>query len=68
VFIRVLFLEEYVRDLMRRNTAYTIGPLVGFLLLVIFLVMGGVACIRDEAEQATVEPEGPALVMFYTDG
>jgi hypothetical protein len=53
---------------MRRNTAYTTGPLVGFLLLVIFLMIGGVACIRDEAEQATVEPEGPALVMFYTDG
>jgi hypothetical protein len=53
---------------MRRNTAYTTGPLVGFLLLVIFLMIGGVACIRDEAEQAAVEPEGPALVMFYTDG
>jgi hypothetical protein len=53
---------------MRTKAAYTTGPLVGFLLLVIFLVMGGVACIRDEAEQAAIEPEGPALVMFYTDG
>jgi hypothetical protein len=53
---------------MRRNADYTTGPLVGFLLLVIFLMIGGVACIRDEAEQAGVEPEGPALIMFYTDG
>ena len=57
-----------MRDLIRRNAAYATGPLVGFLLLVIFLVTGGVACTRDEAEQAAIEPDGPALIMFYTDG
>lgn len=42
--------------------------LVRFLPLVLFLVMGGVACTRDVTEQAAIEPEGPALIMFYTDG
>jgi hypothetical protein len=36
--------------------------------LVIFLVLGVTACTRNEAEQAVIEPEGPALIMFYTDG
>lgn len=40
----------------------------GLLLLAVFLTIGATACTRDEAEQALVEPEGPALVMFYTDG
>jgi hypothetical protein len=38
------------------------------VLLVIFLVLGVTACIRNETEQAVIEPEGPALIMFYTDG
>ena len=36
--------------------------------LMVFLVLGLMACTGDEAEQAVIEPKGPALIMFYTDG
>jgi hypothetical protein len=53
---------------VKTNHVYTFSQWVLLLLLPTFLVMGAAACIRDEAEKSVVEPEGPALIMFYTDG
>jgi hypothetical protein len=55
---------------MRTNNRFTTGQWGGLALLAIPLVMGATACAgdREEVEQTTVEPEGPALIMFYTDG
>lgn len=53
---------------MKTNSISIISQRVGLFLLALFLVWGVAACARDEAEISGPEVDGPALVMFYTNG
>lgn len=53
---------------MKTNGMSIIGQRAGLFLLAILLGSGVAACARDGAEISRPEVDGPALVMFYTDG
>lgn len=53
---------------MKTNDIPGAGQRVRLFLLAILLVSGVAACARNQAEISGPEVDGPALVMFYTDG
>jgi hypothetical protein len=40
----------------------------GLIFLATFLMAAAVACLPDRVETPELRVEGPALIMFYTDG